>query len=326
MRPLLAGVVAVGLWGACVVAPPPPPPLPARAVAVAFDEALDPHGRWVVIAKLGRAWRPHPHVVGVDFVPYFSGGRWVHTQHGWVFDSEWPFGWAVFHYGRWYFDPLEGWVWVPADVWGPAWVEWRSGSGFVGWVPLPPPGIELVVPVYRPRWCFVHVHHFTHHEVWMHRVDEELVYHSAAPVPRVTAPDPAWVARESGTPVRTVNIGPRPPPGRVVAMPRIEKPPAVAVPPAELERNLRPEPPAPPPVQRFERPADRRPEPLPAPPAPATRKFERPPDRRPEPTHPLRFEAPPPRRQQTPAPPPSPAPAPAPAPPRRLDKKPPLAT
>ena len=43
-----------------------------------------------------------------------------------------------FHYGRWVYDPFDGWLWVPGYVWSPAWVVWRSGGGNIGWFPMPP--------------------------------------------------------------------------------------------------------------------------------------------------------------------------------------------
>ncbi|MCY1060360.1 hypothetical protein OV142_35060 [Nannocystis sp. SCPEA4] len=30
-------------------------------------------------------------------------------------------------------------MWVPGEVWAPAWVDWRWGGGYVAWAPLPPP-------------------------------------------------------------------------------------------------------------------------------------------------------------------------------------------
>ena len=69
----------------------------------------------------------------------YTLGYWVWTdQFGWMWISNEPFGWATFHYGRWYLDPYYGWVWVPGYEWGPAWVSFRSGGGYVGWAPLSP--------------------------------------------------------------------------------------------------------------------------------------------------------------------------------------------
>ncbi len=308
-------VAALGLSAsACVVAPVvrhPPPPPPVRVAVSAFDDALGPHGTWVVVARFGRVWRPHPHVVGSAFVPYVTQGQWVSTEHGWVFESEWPWGWAAFHYGRWYLDPLEGWVWVPDDVWGPAWVEWRTTDGYVGWVPLAPPGIELQLPLYRPRWCFVDVHHFHHHEAWRHRVDDERasgLFHDAQPVPR--GPDPAWVGRQTGTPVDTVRVGPppaRPLPPPPPAAPR--PPPVIGAPPPPPVRHDVPAPPPPAPPPPPERALPRLPSaPAPAP-LPPPHRFERPPDRRPEPAQPFRIE-PQPYEKRRPLPPAEPLPQP----------------
>jgi hypothetical protein len=91
-------------------------------------------------------------VVGNDFVPYASSGQWVSTEAGWSFASTLPFGWATFHYGRWWFDPSYGWVWLPDTTWGPSWVEWRYGGGYAGWAPLAP---MAFASYYRPRWYFV---------------------------------------------------------------------------------------------------------------------------------------------------------------------------
>jgi hypothetical protein len=49
-----------------------------------------------------------------------------------------PYGWATYHYGRWYDDPEIGWSWVPGDEWAPSWVSWQEGGDYIGWAPLPP--------------------------------------------------------------------------------------------------------------------------------------------------------------------------------------------
>jgi hypothetical protein len=103
-----------------------------------FYDALAPYGRWVESPEYGMAWVPSRAQVGVSFMPYSTGGSWQYTDVGWMFNSEWDWGWAPFHYGRWYREPRWGWVWVPGSVWAPAWVDWRFGGGYVGWAPLPP--------------------------------------------------------------------------------------------------------------------------------------------------------------------------------------------
>jgi uncharacterized protein DUF6600 len=100
-----------------------------------FYNDLAPHGRWVANVQYGRVWVP---AVSASWRPY-SVGHWVWTDdNGWLWVSDEDFGWAVYHYGRWYEDPAYGWAWVPGYEWGPAWVSFRSGGGYMGWAPLPP--------------------------------------------------------------------------------------------------------------------------------------------------------------------------------------------
>jgi hypothetical protein len=106
-----------------------------------FYEELSPFGDWVLTREHGWAWFPShaaPH-----WRPY-NDGRWVVTDYGWTWVSYEPFGWATYHYGRWARDARLGWLWVPGTTWGPAWVSWQHGGGFVGWAPLPP-GTEFEI-------------------------------------------------------------------------------------------------------------------------------------------------------------------------------------
>jgi hypothetical protein len=119
-------------------------------------EALAPHGSWVNVPEWGEVWRPSVAIVGRDFVPYESDGTWVASEYGWVFESRFDWGWAPFHYGRWFEDAHYGWVWVPDEEWGPAWVDWRIGGGYVGWAPLSPRGGRFR----DPRWTFVEIRYF----------------------------------------------------------------------------------------------------------------------------------------------------------------------
>src|SRR5262249_60698311 len=59
-------------------------------------------------------------------------------DYAWTWVSSESFGWATYHYGRWAYDPDYGWIWVPGSEWGPAWVDWQEGDGYVGWAALPP--------------------------------------------------------------------------------------------------------------------------------------------------------------------------------------------
>ena len=147
-RPVrVLAMTAALLWGVlghprAALAQDEPIPQPDDGLdASTFDETLSPYGQWVDTGagpNDGRAWRPDPDVVGEDFQPYATGGRWVYSDWGWTWESDYPWGWAPFHYGRWALTPSWGWVWYPGTVWAPAWVDWRFGGGYIGWAPLPP--------------------------------------------------------------------------------------------------------------------------------------------------------------------------------------------
>jgi hypothetical protein len=107
-----------------------------------FKPALDPYGAWVNDPTYGTVWVPNRAVVGEDFAPYVSRGHWALTaDDDWIWVSDYPFGWAVFHYGRWVWAGGSGWVWVPGRTYANAWVTWRTGYdgyGYVGWAPMAP--------------------------------------------------------------------------------------------------------------------------------------------------------------------------------------------
>ena len=112
-----------------------------------FQQTLAPYGSWVNDADYGQVWTPSVAIVGADFLPYYSNGHWVLSEYGWTWVSDWSWGWGPFHYGRWLRTTSLGWCWVPGTTWGPAWVSWRSGSGYVGWAPLPPRGVTLAAAI-----------------------------------------------------------------------------------------------------------------------------------------------------------------------------------
>ncbi|HEX8170765.1 MAG TPA: FecR family protein, partial [Thermoanaerobaculia bacterium] len=96
-----------------------------------WTDDLDDHGSWVFVTGIGWSWRPF---VSVGWRPYYNG--YWHSRNGcltWV--SYDPWGWGTYHYGRWAYDPFNGWIWVPGSGYSPAWVYWMYGSNYVGWAP-----------------------------------------------------------------------------------------------------------------------------------------------------------------------------------------------
>jgi hypothetical protein len=131
-----------------------------------FYSPLARYGEWIE-SDLGYAWRPMH--VRHSWRPYLDG-RWIWTDYGWYWVSREPFGWATYHYGRWNYDDYYGWIWIPDNEWGPAWVEWRYDDDYIGWAPLSPVAIfnvnigitfssHWVTPVHY--WNFIPFRHFT---------------------------------------------------------------------------------------------------------------------------------------------------------------------
>lgn len=100
-----------------------------------FYDSLAPYGNWIERPSHGWVWTPRE--VSATWRPY-QAGHWVWSDEGWTWLSDEPYGWATYHYGRWYQDPEIGWAWVPGNDWAPAWVSWQEGNDYVGWAPLPP--------------------------------------------------------------------------------------------------------------------------------------------------------------------------------------------
>ena len=129
------------------VATSPSPPIPPSTATgrtppesprdyTLFYEGLSPYGSWIDIAEYGYSWQPYL-ASDPGWKPY-RDGCWTWTDHGWAWNSNEPFGWATYHYGRWVDLNHVGWVWVPGFEWAPAWVSWRQAPDHVGWAPLPP--------------------------------------------------------------------------------------------------------------------------------------------------------------------------------------------
>jgi hypothetical protein len=126
----------------------------AAQVLVEFRTALEPYGSFQRVAHWGEVWVPN---VARDWRPY-TIGRWVYSDdYGWYWVSdapEAPWGWIAFHYGRWVWIEDVGWAWVPGRDWGPAWVDWRRGGGYVGWAPLPPDDVAVEIRDEPQYWVF----------------------------------------------------------------------------------------------------------------------------------------------------------------------------
>lgn len=132
-----------------------------------FYDELAPYGDWVRDSRHGYIWLP---AVDQSFHPYGTEGHWVMTEFGNTWVSYYDWGWAPFHYGRWYFDDyFQSWAWIPGYKWGPAWVNWRTGGGYYGWAPLGP-GISINVRVNLPafHWVFLPRHRIYHHYAYQY--------------------------------------------------------------------------------------------------------------------------------------------------------------
>jgi hypothetical protein len=179
--------------------------------------AAFPWGEVWIPTKVARDWRP------------YTVGRWVYTDDwGWYWVSDQAednWGWITFHYGRWVFDRELGWVWVAGKEWGPGWVQWRRGTQYVGWAPLPP---DEIVVEYRDEpnvWIFVRSRDFVaprlvgvilparQQDVFIREtvvVNQTIMLRERGPVLAVNPGiAPTIIAAAVGRPLRTFEVRPR---------------------------------------------------------------------------------------------------------------------
>ncbi|GMU61580.1 MAG: hypothetical protein AMXMBFR34_33430 [Myxococcaceae bacterium] len=236
------GVGVAVLLASCAKEPPPvePPRVDVRA-------ELRKHGEWIVVAPWGKVWHPHATEVGQAFMPYVTGGGWVYGKDGWVFESKWYWGQWVFHTGRWFSADDLGWLWWPdpAETWGPAWVEWRTGDGHVGWAPLPP---EVRGARHEtPPWTYVKLRYASAREVEKFALkppDAAKVHANTQPLP-ASGPDSQVVQAAGGMDRDPPSLEP------------VEVP--AEAPPVEAAPEPAPEPaPAPPPAKKGKKPKKRK--------------------------------------------------------------------
>ena len=108
-----------------------------------FMRQLSNWGTWRAHPTFGWVWQPRQ--LAPWWEPYLLG-EWKVAQDGslcWA--SIEPFGWATYHYGRWFYDSALGWNWQPGTEWAPSWVVWRYRPGIVGWAAMPPVGATAEV-------------------------------------------------------------------------------------------------------------------------------------------------------------------------------------
>ena len=97
-----------------------------------FHSELSHYGRWVESPRFGQVWIYNE----PGFRPYYTNGHWDYTDYGWAWVSNYDWGWAPFHYGRWEYDLSYGWMWIPGYEWAPAWVSWSENGDYYGWAPM----------------------------------------------------------------------------------------------------------------------------------------------------------------------------------------------
>ncbi len=113
-----------------------------------FYDDLSPYGSWIEYPGYGHVWSPR---MAGEFRPYLTNGYWSYSNEGWLWQSEYSWGWAPFHYGRWIYDDSYGWLWIPGYEWAPAWVTWGMFDNNYAWAPLTPEvNVGIQFGVWRP--------------------------------------------------------------------------------------------------------------------------------------------------------------------------------
>jgi hypothetical protein len=122
------------------------PPADAAQRLAYYQTQLGPYGKWVVISDNGSCWVPDEIASQQSWRPYVDHGQWSYTDAGWFWQSDYPWGDIVFHYGRWVGHPQYHWAWAPGYVWAPSWVkiDVNTNDQVMAVAPLPPDG--AVVP------------------------------------------------------------------------------------------------------------------------------------------------------------------------------------
>jgi hypothetical protein len=272
-----ASLIAAG----CVVVDPSTRTQQTSSPYGSADEpfpVLNAYGNWIDVGPYGRVWQP---AVMSDWRPY-TNGQWVWSDRGWMWDSDEPFGWVVYHYGYWTQMESLGWVWVPGNDWSPARVNWYTENDYIGWAPMAPPQASYPGAYqsgYENYWTVVPAPQFTRLNVGAYRttpprqplpsagrakaverppdiITIQGATHELIPA-RKTEQEQVKVGRRTVARVRVAEDDRSAPPAPVLygspANPDISRPPSTpAVPPGAGRSTPRPTAPAvvlPPPVQ-----------------------------------------------------------------------------
>src|SRR5262249_22376076 len=193
----------------------------AAQVSVEVRTALEPYGSFQRVAHWGEVWVPN---VARNWRPY-TVGRWVYSDdYGWYWVSdapEGPWGWIGFHYGRWVWIEDIGWAWVAGREWGPAWVDWRRGGGYVGWAPLPPNDVVVEIRDEPQYWVFCRPNDFLVTNIATVFIEPEPVLLRETVVVNETVVihdrgfavnpgiEPAFIAASIGRPIPEYQVRPR---------------------------------------------------------------------------------------------------------------------
>jgi hypothetical protein len=184
-----------------------------------FYQSLAPYGQWIQDPQYGYVWSPDE---DNNFRPYYTSGHWVMTEYGNTWVSDYPWGWACFHYGSWTFDEYYGWLWIPGNYWGPAWVSWRYGDGFYGWAPLGPDyrsGMSLIgYTCPGDWWVFIppqYIYSGRYYQYWQGPMgNTRIIKHTTIinntfeynSVTYITGPHIAQVRQVTGNPVQVFKV------------------------------------------------------------------------------------------------------------------------
>jgi hypothetical protein len=124
-----------------------------------------------------------------------------------------------------------GWVWVPGREWGPAWVDWRRGTRYFGWAPLPPDEIIVDVRDEPQYWIFCRPEDFLATDIATVFIEPEPAFFSETVVVNETfvlrdrgfavnpGIEPSFVAAAIGRPVPEFQVRPHVLAGTAAALP-----------------------------------------------------------------------------------------------------------